>query len=216
MTRDCRSNNLATAQITQGNYLNVTCYGCGEKGHYKNECQKPRNKGAGGNAGNQEPAKNQGNQASGGGARRRIYAMGKRAAQEDPNVMTGTFLLNNHYATILFDTRADRSFVSTTYSALLDNAPTALDIAYEVELANGNVERVDSIIRGCTLNLLNHPFNIDLLPVELGSFDIIISMDWLSKYHAIIICDEKVVRLPYRNEVLTIRVDRNDTGNTIF
>nr|GEW89708.1 putative reverse transcriptase domain-containing protein [Tanacetum cinerariifolium] len=58
--------------------------------------------------------------------------------------------------------------------------------------------------------LLGHPFDIDLMPVELGSFDIIIGMDWLAKYHALIICDEKVVRIPYGNEVLIIRGDDCD------
>lgn len=169
--------------------------------------------------GNQDNNGNKGNQKIGGnqaypvkqeGARGRVYAVGRVEAQEDPNVVTGTFLLNNRYASILFDTGADRSFVSSAFSPLLNIAPTALDNVYNVELANGNIERVDTIIRGCTLNLLNHPFNIDLMPVELGSFDVIVGMDWLSKYHAAIICDEKIVRLPYGDEVLIIEGDRKD------
>nr|GEY52775.1 reverse transcriptase domain-containing protein [Tanacetum cinerariifolium] len=59
--------------------------------------------------------------------------------------------------------------------------------------------------RDYTLGLLGHSFDIDLIPIELGSFDIIIGMDWLVKYHALIVCDEKVVHVPYRNEVLIIR-----------
>ncbi|GJY88575.1 putative reverse transcriptase domain-containing protein [Tanacetum coccineum] len=55
-----------------------------------------------------------------------------------------------------------------------------------------------------------HPFDIDLMPVELGSFDVIIGMDWLAKYHALIICDEKVVRIPYGDEVLIVRGDDCD------
>ncbi|GJX42485.1 putative reverse transcriptase domain-containing protein [Tanacetum coccineum] len=55
-----------------------------------------------------------------------------------------------------------------------------------------------------------HPFEIDLMPVELGSFDVIIGMDWLAKYHALIVCDEKVVRIPYGDEVLIIRGDDCD------
>ncbi|GKA02690.1 putative reverse transcriptase domain-containing protein [Tanacetum coccineum] len=81
----------------------------------------------------------------------------------------------------------------------------ARNISYAVELADGKVIGADTIIRGCKLNLLNHSFNIDLMPVELGSFDIIIKMDWLLKYHIVIVCDEKIVRIPYGNEVLTIR-----------
>nr|GEX32976.1 putative reverse transcriptase domain-containing protein [Tanacetum cinerariifolium] len=62
----------------------------------------------------------------------------------------------------------------------------------------------NTIMRDCTLNFLNHPFNIDLLPVEPGSFDVILSMDWFSKYDAVIACVEKLVRIPFGNEILTI------------
>ncbi|GKA37282.1 putative reverse transcriptase domain-containing protein [Tanacetum coccineum] len=120
------------------------------------------------------------------------------------NVVTGTFLLNNRYSLILFDTGADRSFVSTAFSSLIDIIPTTLDHGYDVELAEGRIIWVNTLIRGCTLNFLNHPFNIDLMPVEMGSFDIIIGMDWLSKYHAIIVCDEKIVRIPFGNEILIV------------
>nr|GEW72713.1 hypothetical protein [Tanacetum cinerariifolium] len=65
------------------------------------------------------------------------------------------------------------------HGSLINIVPTPLEISYDVELADGKIVRVDIIIRGCTLNFLNHPFNIDLMPIELGSFDIIISMDWL-------------------------------------
>ncbi|GJS75253.1 putative reverse transcriptase domain-containing protein [Tanacetum coccineum] len=64
-------------------------------------------------------------------------------------------------------------------------------------------------------HLLGHPFDIDLMPVELGSFDVIIGMDWLAKYHALIVCDEKVVRIPYGNEVLIIRGDNCDNGSKL-
>ncbi|GKD05996.1 putative reverse transcriptase domain-containing protein, partial [Tanacetum coccineum] len=82
--------------------------------------------------------------------------------------------------------------------------------SYDVELADGKIVRVDTIIRGCTLNFLNHPFNIDLMPVELGSFDIIIGMDWLRKYHAVFVCDEKLVRIPYGGETLIFHGDESN------
>ncbi|GKE78924.1 putative reverse transcriptase domain-containing protein [Tanacetum coccineum] len=68
-----------------------------------------------------------------------------------------------------------------------------LDHYYDVELADVRIIRLNTILRGCTLNILNHPFNIDLMPVELGSFDAIIGMDWLVKYQAIIMCAEKII-----------------------
>nr|GEU37982.1 putative reverse transcriptase domain-containing protein [Tanacetum cinerariifolium] len=88
-----------------------------------------------------------------------------------------------------------------------------LDHYYDVKLANGRIIRLNSILMGCTLNFLNHPFNIDLMPVELGSFDAIIGMDWLAKYHAVIVCAEKIVRIPWGNEILIIHGDGSDQGN---
>ncbi|GKA69824.1 putative reverse transcriptase domain-containing protein [Tanacetum coccineum] len=117
----------------------------------------------------------------------------------------GTFLQNNHYALILFDTGADRSFVSTTFSSLLNIILTTLDLGYDVELADGKIIGVNTIIRGCILNFMNHLFNIDLMPVKLGSFDVIIGMDWLTKYLAVIVCDEKIVCIPFGDEILIVR-----------
>nr|GEZ52141.1 putative reverse transcriptase domain-containing protein [Tanacetum cinerariifolium] len=97
---------------------------------------------------------------------------------------------------------ADRSFVSTTFSALIDIISTTLENHYDVELADGKIIGVNTIIRGCTLNFMNHSFNIDLMPVPLGSFDVIIGIDWLTKYHGVIICDEKIVRVPFGREML--------------
>ncbi|GJX58500.1 putative reverse transcriptase domain-containing protein [Tanacetum coccineum] len=97
---------------------------------------------------------------------------------------------------------ADRSFVSTKFSALIDVTPTTLDNHYDVELANGKIIGVNTIIQGYTLNLMNHPFNIDLMHVSLGSFDVIIGMDWLTKYHGVIIYDEKIVHVPFEGETL--------------
>nr|GEW01354.1 hypothetical protein [Tanacetum cinerariifolium] len=78
---------------------------------------------------------------------------------------------------------------------------------YDVELADGKIIGVNTIIRGCTLNFMNHPFNIDLMHVLLGSFDVIIMMDWLTKYHGVIICDEKIVRVPFRRKMLIFQGD---------
>ncbi|GKA80431.1 putative reverse transcriptase domain-containing protein, partial [Tanacetum coccineum] len=102
------------------------------------------------------------------------YAIGGGGTNPDSNVITGTFLLNNCYASMLFDSGADKSFVSTTFSALLDVAPSTLDTSYAIELADGRISETNIVLRGCTLGLLGHPFDIDLMLVELGSFDVII------------------------------------------
>ncbi|GJT33887.1 putative reverse transcriptase domain-containing protein [Tanacetum coccineum] len=102
-----------------------------------------------------------------------------------------------------------RSFVSNTFNALLDIIPSALDVSYAVELADGRTSKTSTVLRGCTLGLLRHPFNIDLMPIDLGSFDVIIGMDWLAKNHAVIVCDKKIVRIPYGNEILIVTVKEN-------
>ncbi|GJQ98438.1 putative reverse transcriptase domain-containing protein [Tanacetum coccineum] len=153
---------------------------CRSTGHFKRDCPELKNN-------------NRGNQGGTGNAPAKVYAVGHAGINPDSNVVTGTFLLNNRYASVLFDTGADRMFVSTTFSSQIDITPTALDHYYDVKLADGRIIGLNTILRGCTLNILNHPFNIDLIHVELSSFDAIIGMDWLVKYQAIIMCAEKIV-----------------------
>ncbi|GJU50679.1 putative reverse transcriptase domain-containing protein [Tanacetum coccineum] len=82
------------------------------------------------------------------------------------------------------------------------------NIKYPIELVDGKLIGSNTVLRGCTLGLLGHPFNIDLMPIDLGSFDVIIGMDWLAKNHAVIVCDEKIVRIPYGNEILIVQGDK--------
>nr|GEX64013.1 reverse transcriptase domain-containing protein [Tanacetum cinerariifolium] len=126
-------------------------------------------------------------------------------AHQDPNVVTGMFLLNQHLARVLFDSGADKSYVSISLASMLNIPPITLDSTYDIEMANENLVGTNTVIQGCTLILLNQPFKIDLMPIKLSSFDVIISMDWLSKYHARIICDEKVVHIPIDDETLIIQ-----------
>nr|GEW05174.1 putative reverse transcriptase domain-containing protein [Tanacetum cinerariifolium] len=107
----------------------------------------------------------------------RAYAIRGEGANPDSNFVRGTFLLNNYYASKLFDSGADRSFVSSTFSTLLDVALSTLDTSYAVELADGTISKTNIILRG------------------------------------LIICDEKIVRIPYRDEMLIIRADDYDGGS---
>nr|GFA22419.1 reverse transcriptase domain-containing protein [Tanacetum cinerariifolium] len=145
-------------------------------------------------------------------AQARVYVVGNVGVNPD-NVVAGTFLLNNRYAYILFDTGTDRTFVSTTFSSQIDITPIALDHHYNVEIADGRIIGLNNIMRDCTLNFLNHPFNIDLPPVELGSFDVIIGMYWLSRYNVVIACAEKLVCIPFGNEILTIHGEGSNERN---
>ncbi|GJV03189.1 putative reverse transcriptase domain-containing protein [Tanacetum coccineum] len=129
----------------------ITCFECGALGHFKKDCPQWKNK-------------NQGN----GNAVARAYTVGVAGQNPDNNVVMGTFLLNNRCASILFDTGADRSFVSTQFSTLINIAPTTLDHGYNVELADGRIIWVNTVLLGYTLNFLNHPFHVNLMPVKNG------------------------------------------------
>ncbi|GJV54043.1 putative reverse transcriptase domain-containing protein [Tanacetum coccineum] len=204
LARDCRSPanaNTTNNQRGTGIGQKPTCYECGAQGHFKKECPKLKNN------------NNRGNLARNVNAPAKVYAVGHAGTNPDSNVVTGTFLLNNRYAFILFNTGADRSFVSTTFSPQIDITPTALDHYYDVKLADERIIGLNTILRGCTLNILNHPFKIDLMPVELGSFDAIIGMDRLVKYQEIIVCAEKIVRIPWGNETLIVHGDGRNQGN---
>nr|GEW61809.1 hypothetical protein [Tanacetum cinerariifolium] len=182
------NNNRGNSKTTQNVGI---CYECGVQGHFKKDYPKLKNK-------------NHGNQHGNCNALAKVYVVGNAGTNPDSDFVTSTFLLNNHYASILFDTSADRSFVSTAFSSLIDITPTTLVHYYDVELSDGKIIGINTIIWGCTLNFLNHPFNIDLMPVELGSFDVIIGKHWLSKYHTVIVCAEKIVRIPWVNETLVV------------
>nr|GEV27357.1 putative reverse transcriptase domain-containing protein [Tanacetum cinerariifolium] len=90
---------------------------------------------------------------------------------------------------------------------LIDIKPVKLNLSYKVELADGKVVSTNSVLRGCTLNLLDHLFDIDLMPIELGTFDVIVGMDWLVECDALIVCVKKEVHVPYRNKTLVVKSD---------
>ncbi|GJY22475.1 reverse transcriptase domain-containing protein [Tanacetum coccineum] len=135
--------------------------------------------------------RNQRNQARG-----RAFMLGAEEAHQDPNIVTGTFTLNDHFATTLFDSSADYSFVSITFSLLLGLEPSDLGFKYEIEIPSRQLVEIDKVIKGCKLEIEGHIFDIDLIPFGHGSFDVIIGMDWLSNNKAEIIFHEKVVRIP--------------------
>nr|GFA91590.1 putative reverse transcriptase domain-containing protein [Tanacetum cinerariifolium] len=158
-------------------------------GHLRHQCPKGRNK------------RNE-------GARGRAYVVVENP-QQNPNVVIGMFLLNDHYSSVLFDSGAERSFVSIEFIPFIIISPVALNTSYDVELADGKIVSTNTVLRGCTLALFSHMFKIDLLPTRLGSFDVIVRMDWLSYRRAVIVCYEKIVRIPLPNgEILEIHGEK--------
>ncbi|GKC97086.1 putative reverse transcriptase domain-containing protein [Tanacetum coccineum] len=170
--RYCKEKNVAMGANAQPI---PTCYDYGEQGHTRNRFPRKVK------------------QEKVGEVRGRAYAI-KDAEPQGPNMVTGTFLLNNRYASVLFDSGFDKSFVDTRFSSMLNINPVKIGASYEVELADGRVVSTNTVLKGCTLNLVNHIFKIDLMPIELSTFNVIIAMDWLVKHDGVIVCGEKVAR----------------------
>nr|GEX25598.1 putative reverse transcriptase domain-containing protein [Tanacetum cinerariifolium] len=183
--KDCRSKNVASGAAVQPN---IVCYKCEERGHKSYECPKRTHQ-------------------RGGNVQGQAYVIRNAEYNQGPNAVTGTFLLNNRYATMLFDSGADKTFMDIKFSHLIDIKLVKLNLSYEVKLADEKVVSTNYVLRGCTLNLLDHLFEIDLMPIELGTFDIIVGMDWLVERDALIVCGKKEVYVPYKNKTLVVKSD---------
>ncbi|KAJ0481094.1 putative nucleotidyltransferase, Ribonuclease H [Helianthus annuus] len=185
MNRNQRNNQAGN---NGGNGQRPGCFNCGDVGHYKRNC----------------PELNQ--------ARGRVFNIEAREARQDPNVVTGTFLVNQRYASVLFVIGADYSFVSLEFKNMLGLAASKLDTPYSIELANGKLVEANEVIQGCIIELGEREFAIDLLPVQLGSFDVVVGMDWLSSNKAEIVCHEKVVRIPTDDgETIVVHGEKRET-----
>ncbi|GJU62087.1 putative reverse transcriptase domain-containing protein [Tanacetum coccineum] len=141
----------------------------------------------------------------GGNATGRAYAIIDADQGQGPNVVIGTFLLNNRYVRVLFDFDSDKSFVNSGFSHLIDIKPVRLNKSYEVELADGILVSINTILRGFTLNLLNQLFKVNIMPIELGTFDVIVGIDWLVKHDALIVCEKKEVHIPVKGKMFVVK-----------
>ncbi|GJW40230.1 putative reverse transcriptase domain-containing protein [Tanacetum coccineum] len=178
--KDCRApfKKVAYVNAVRMGYNQMVCYECGSPDHLCNTCPKMQR--APGQAGN--PLALEGNrnaQNNGNPTRGRAFNINATDALQDPNVLTGTFSLNGHFATILFDSGADFSFISTNFAPLLNVKPSIVNHGYVIEITDGKQVEFDRIIRDCKLELGNSwiirdcklelgnsLFIIDLIPLE--------------------------------------------------
>ncbi|GJT18844.1 putative reverse transcriptase domain-containing protein [Tanacetum coccineum] len=220
LAKDCRSVPRNVNPVNARNSTIRACYECGSTDHVRPACPRwNRARGPEENRPNQVAANNggQGRGDQGNQARGRAFMLGAEEARQDPNIVTGTFTLNDHFATTLFDSGVDYSFVSTTFIPLLGLEPSGLGFKYEIEIASGQLVEIDKIIKGCKLEIEGHAFDIDLIPFGHGSFDMIIGMDWLSNNKAEIIFHERVVRIPLPDgNVLRVLGERPDEKERFF
>ncbi|KAI3666339.1 hypothetical protein L1987_27530 [Smallanthus sonchifolius] len=127
-----------------------------------------------------------------GGLPRQIQdtVLGRNPASLEDAIRLAATLTDNHVKV------ADKSFVSLNFEPLLAKTRSKLEKTFTVEVADGNSITIDSIVHDYSLELNGHTFPVNLIPMPLGSFDVIIGMDWLSKNHAEVMCFEKYIRIP--------------------
>ncbi|GJX35488.1 putative reverse transcriptase domain-containing protein [Tanacetum coccineum] len=210
--KDCRAPNrqAAPVNVVRMNNNPRVCHECGSPDHFRNTCPKLNR--AHGQTGNQLAIEgSQNNRSNGNQVKGRAYNVNVNAmeAVQDPNVVTGTFSLNDHFVTVLFDYGADFSFISTKFAPLLNVKPSIVNHGYVIEVADGKKVEVDRIIHDCKLELGGSLFSINLIPLGHGSFDVIVGMDWLSQHKAVIVCHEKVVEIPVEDgRILRVHGER--------
>nr|GEU83990.1 reverse transcriptase domain-containing protein [Tanacetum cinerariifolium] len=121
LTKNYRNKGPATGSNLQP--VSVICHSCGEKGHYQSQCSKTNINANG-----------------------RTYLLIDKNAHQDPNVVTGTFLLNHRPARTLFDSGADSSFVSISFASMLNIPSITLDTTYNIDMADGNLMSTNTVI----------------------------------------------------------------------
>ncbi|XP_071708975.1 uncharacterized protein [Rutidosis leptorrhynchoides] len=151
------------------------CYECGKPGYFRDTCTKKK--------------KTVGN------ARGRSFNINVRDAEDDPKLLTSTFSVNNLLVYVLFDLGPDLSFMFNKLSPKIITPLSPLDRTYAVEVANGKVLKAENVYCNCNIILVDRNFEVDLVPIELGSFDVVIGMDWSFKFRAEIVCYDKAVRI---------------------
>ncbi|KAI3819410.1 hypothetical protein L1987_13244 [Smallanthus sonchifolius] len=126
-----------------------------------------------------------------------------------PDIITGTFLVNDIYARFLFDSGANQSFIDHRFCRLLNKTLAKLNNKYVVETANGDLVQTSEILNDCNITLSEYVILVQLLPMTLAGFDIVLGMEWLASNQARILCDKKTIELRSpKGNILTINGDK--------
>ncbi|XP_022003208.1 uncharacterized protein LOC110900633 [Helianthus annuus] len=161
-----------------------TCFHCFEKGHIKSECPKL-----------QQESKKEDKKQEGSRAKGRMFQITSEEAKSQPNVVSGIFLINSIPVYVLFDTGATMSFISSEIVQHPSFKIERMSMPLEVEIADSKNYLLHEICKKCKLTIEDEEFDIDLIPMILGEFKVIVGMDWMSKNHAEINCETKTILL---------------------
>ena len=179
LSKDCRAGKI------------IVCFNCHREGHRKVECPdltaEERKEEL-----RKETERRVARQVQ---VKGRSFQMSAEEARDAPDVVSGTFLCNHIPAKILFDSGANRSFVSTKFAPHITMPLSKLRFPLEVEVAGNKVFMVSDIYRNCEIEIDSHKFKSNLIPMPMGEFDVVIGMDWLGQYKADISCEDKTVQI---------------------
>ncbi|KAD5317689.1 hypothetical protein E3N88_17635 [Mikania micrantha] len=171
------------------------CYNCHKPGHRRSECPELRGAGQGGTSGGSFKAQGSGKKVEIPPPKGRAFKITAEEAKVTSDVVTGTFHINSLPAYIIFDSGASRSFISVKFVNHDSFVLAKLPFPLEVEIADSKNFLVYDIYHRCKLTIDGEDYEVDLIPMILGEFDVVIGMDWLSKYGANIVCNCKVIQL---------------------
>ncbi|XP_022040541.1 uncharacterized protein LOC110943093 [Helianthus annuus] len=161
-----------------------TCFNCFERGHIKSECPKL-----------QQETKKEDKKQEGSKAKGRMFQITSEEAKSQPNVVSGIFLIDSIPVYVLFDTGATMSLISSEIVQYPSFKIERMSMPLEVEIADSKNYLLHEICKNCKLTIEDEEFAIDLIPMILGEFKVIVGMDWMSQNHAEINCETKTILL---------------------
>ncbi|KAF5816405.1 putative nucleotidyltransferase, Ribonuclease H [Helianthus annuus] len=160
------------------------CYNCYQPGHKKSECPDLVGK---------KDVKESPAEAP--KAKARSFQLTAAEAKTEPDVVSGIFTINSIPARVLFDTGANKSFISNGFIRHPSFVLTKLPVPLEVEVGDNKSFIVCDVCRGCKLSIDDEEYLIDLIPMSMGEFQVVVGMGWLAQHHAKVVCFRKEIKL---------------------